>query len=362
MFSMQLDVSSERSQSQNDMTETKAKFVGCWLAENTKKIQKNTMLKLSTRESCHIHAVFNRIWLIQTYKHCGSSRDKKSKARYTYRENGTHYGNIFPFNFSTNLVRTWNLDAYHRYTCMRKWSAQRAWNIKVNNSKQTLKNMYTNATFKAVDIRPFFHFLIRSLFSCSWFVRLCASPSYKCALVWCVYIVARCITALDQRTSVCLLHIKFLLCVEIKHCQKHCEITLANTKYRNDNQIHIQIRIFNHISLVIWLSDGVTFYMNKSVEYSNHCQFQTHLKSSTVFKSELYIRYYIYIVQTLDNWISMKSLCNECTEMDTRLNRNTWVPSPDDGKSIDVNTLIYAIKPVNTHSHGHSFCNAYLCL
>lgn len=59
-----------------------------WLVQewkHKKKYTEKTVLKLSTRESCYIHAVFNRIWLVQTYKHCGSSRDKKSKARYTQK-------------------------------------------------------------------------------------------------------------------------------------------------------------------------------------------------------------------------------------------------------------------------------------
>lgn len=148
MFSMQFDVSSERSQSQNDMTETKAKFVGCWLAgwlvgwcrsENTKKNIQKKLCWNCPLESPAIFMQYSTEYDWCKHTNIAGVLETKSQKPDTHRENGTHDGNNFPFNFSTNLVRTCNLDAYHRYTCMRKWSAQRAWNIKVNNSKQTLK-------------------------------------------------------------------------------------------------------------------------------------------------------------------------------------------------------------------------------
>lgn len=113
-----------------------------WLAGAEVKTQKNIQKKLCWNcplESPAIYMQYSTEYDWCKHTNIAGVLETKSQKPDTHRENGTHDGNNFPFNFSTNLVRTCNLDAYHRYTCMRKWSAQRAWNIKVNNSKQTLK-------------------------------------------------------------------------------------------------------------------------------------------------------------------------------------------------------------------------------
>lgn len=112
--------------------------------------------------------------------------------------------------------------------------------------KTNIKNVYTNAT-KAVDIRPFFLYPIRSLFFLQLvYALMCISVVQMCFGVMCLYCSKVRLTYVGIFTS----YLSFCF-VLIKHSQKLCKITFANTKYRNDNQIHIQIRIFNHISLVI---------------------------------------------------------------------------------------------------------------
>lgn len=269
MFSMQFDVSSERSQSQNDMTKTKAKFVGCWLAGAEVKTQKNIQKKLCWNcplESPAIYMQYSTEYDWCKHTNIAGVLETKSQKPDTHRENGTHDGNNFPFNFSTNLVRTCNLDAYHRYTCMRKWSAQRAWNIKVNNSKQTLKTwtrmLHSQSCWHSTlfSLSDSISFLLQSV--CA---LMCISVVQMCFGMMCLYcskVQNRVwLTYVGMFTS----YLSFCF-VSSKHCQKHCKITLANTKYRNDNQIHIQIRISNHISLVIWLSEWWSNVLHEQID------------------------------------------------------------------------------------------------
>lgn len=141
--------------------------------------------------------------------------ETKSQKPDTHRENGTHDGNNFPFNFSTNLVRTCNLDAYHRYTCMRKWSAQRAWNIKVNNSKQTLKTCTRMLhSQKLLTFDPFFSIRFDLFFAA---VGLCVNVHLRRTnVLWSdVFILQQ--GAEPHSTNVrqyVYLVFKFLLCVD----------------------------------------------------------------------------------------------------------------------------------------------------
>lgn len=59
-----------------------------WLAGAGVWTQKNLQKKLCWNCPLESPAIYMQYstWLVQTYKHCGSSRDKKSKARYTQRK------------------------------------------------------------------------------------------------------------------------------------------------------------------------------------------------------------------------------------------------------------------------------------
>lgn len=240
-----------------------------WLAGAEVKTQKNIQKKLCWNcplESPAIYMQYSTEYDWCKHTNIAGVLETKSQKPDTHRENGTHDGNNFPFNFSTNLVRTCNLDAYHRYTCMRKWSAQRAWNIKVNNSKQTLKTwtrmLHSQSCWHSTlfSLSDSISFLLQSV--CA---LMCISVVQMCFGMMCLYcskVQNRVwLTYVGMFTS----YLSFCF-VSSKHCQKHCKITLANTKYRNDNQIHIQIRISNHISLVLWLSEWWSNVLHEQID------------------------------------------------------------------------------------------------